>query len=220
MFTTLYSIKVLYLTFLTSPNGPIINYKHAHESDIFMSIPLILLAVFSIFFGYITKDIFIGLGTNFFSDNSIFIHPNHEIYINTEFSLLTIAKLLPFICTIFFSFLGLYISEFKVKRLIQFKLSRIGYNVFGFFNQRFFIELFYNRYIISFILNIGGLTIKLLDKGCVELIGPYGLEKLFVNFSKFLGKKLNLSFVTDYALYIILVIMFILYLSILKKILI
>jgi len=61
MFTTLYSVKVLYLTFLTNPNGPLINYKNAHEGDIFMSIPLIILALFSIFFGYITKDIFIGL---------------------------------------------------------------------------------------------------------------------------------------------------------------
>ena len=46
-----------------------------HEGDIFMSLPLIILAIFSIFFGYITKDIFIGLGSDFFSDNSIFIHP-------------------------------------------------------------------------------------------------------------------------------------------------
>ena len=33
--------------------------------DIYMSLPLIILAVFSIFFGYITKDIFIGLGSGF-----------------------------------------------------------------------------------------------------------------------------------------------------------
>src|SRR5258706_5193262 len=74
MFTTLYSVKVLYLTFLSNPNGPIVNYKQAHpahESDIYMSLPLIILAVFSIFFGYITKDIFIGLGSDFFSDNGL-----------------------------------------------------------------------------------------------------------------------------------------------------
>jgi NADH:ubiquinone oxidoreductase subunit 5 (subunit L)/multisubunit Na+/H+ antiporter MnhA subunit len=72
MFTTLYSAKVLYLTFLTNPNGPLVNYKHAHEGDLFMTIPLIILAIFSIFFGYLTKDIFIGLGTGFFTDNSLF----------------------------------------------------------------------------------------------------------------------------------------------------
>ena len=33
-----------------------------------MMLPLIVLAVFSIFLGYITKDIFIGLGSGFFAD--------------------------------------------------------------------------------------------------------------------------------------------------------
>jgi NADH-ubiquinone oxidoreductase chain 5 len=39
MFTTLYSVKVLYLTFLTNPNGPLVNYKQAHEGTIYMSLP-------------------------------------------------------------------------------------------------------------------------------------------------------------------------------------
>ena len=37
IFTTLYSVKVLYLTFLANPNGSIMSYKHAHEGDIFRS---------------------------------------------------------------------------------------------------------------------------------------------------------------------------------------
>ena len=39
IFTTLYSVKVLYLTFLANPRGPLINYKQAHEGDIYMSLP-------------------------------------------------------------------------------------------------------------------------------------------------------------------------------------
>jgi NADH-ubiquinone oxidoreductase chain 5 len=97
MFTTLYSVKVLYLTFLTNPNGPLINYKQAHEGDIFISLPLIILAIFSIFFGFITKDMFIGLGSGFFADNALFIHPSHEIMLDTEFGVPTIFKLLPLI---------------------------------------------------------------------------------------------------------------------------
>jgi len=61
----LLGVKVLYLTFLSNPNGPLINYKQAHEGDIFMSLPLVILAIFSIFFGYISKDIYIGLGSSF-----------------------------------------------------------------------------------------------------------------------------------------------------------
>jgi NADH-ubiquinone oxidoreductase chain 5 len=121
MFTTLYSVKVLYLTFLTNPNGPISNYKGAHEGDIFMSMPLIILAIFSIFFGYITKDIFIGLGSDFFSDNSLFIHPNHEILLDTEFAVPTLYKLLPLAFTISLSILSILFTEFYPKLLIGFK---------------------------------------------------------------------------------------------------
>src|SRR4051794_28215011 len=46
MFTTLYSAKVLYLTFLANPTGPLVNYKHAHEGDLLLTIPLIILAIF------------------------------------------------------------------------------------------------------------------------------------------------------------------------------
>src|ERR1700753_2422143 len=95
IFTTLYSVKVIYLTFLANPNGPIVNYKQAHEGDIFMSLPLMILAVFSIFFGYITRDLFIGLGTGLFIDNALFIHPLHEIMLDTEFAVPTLFKLLP-----------------------------------------------------------------------------------------------------------------------------
>ena len=40
IFTSLYSIKVLYLTFLSNPHGSLINYKQAiTEGDIFMCLP-------------------------------------------------------------------------------------------------------------------------------------------------------------------------------------
>jgi NADH-ubiquinone oxidoreductase chain 5 len=202
MFTTLYSVKVLYLTFLTNPNGPLINYKQAHEGDIFMSLPLMILAVFSIFFGFITKDIFIGLGSGFFSDNALFIHPSHEIMLDTEFGVPTLFKLLPLIFTILLSVISIVLSEYLSSILIYFKLSRVGYNVFSFFNQRFLIELFYNRYITGLILKLGGQTTKVLDKGSIEYLGPYGLEKLLLNISGNIA-KLNTGMVTSYALYIL-----------------
>ena len=211
IFTTLYSVKVLYLTFLTNPNGSMVYYKHAHEGDIFLSLPLVILAVFSIFFGYITKDIFIGLGSNFFVDNSIFIHPIHEIMLDTEFAVPAIFKLLPLIFTISFSILAILLSEFLPESLISFKFSNIGYNIFGFFNQRFLVEMFYNKYITNLVLNLGGQTTKVLDKGSIELLGPWGLEVGLIKFSKNIA-SLSTGVVTSYALYIL--IGFIMYISI------
>jgi NADH-ubiquinone oxidoreductase chain 5 len=202
MFTTLYSVKVLYLTFLTNPNGPLINYKIAHEGDIFMSIPLMILAVFSIFFGFITKDVFIGLGSGFFSDNALFIHPSHEILLDTEFGVPTLFKLLPLFFTISLSVIAILFSEYLPVILLYFKFSRVGYNIFSFFNQRFLIELFYNRYISGLVLKLGGQTTKVLDKGSIEYIGPHGLEKLLLTISGNIG-KLNTGEITTYALYIV-----------------
>jgi NADH-ubiquinone oxidoreductase chain 5 len=202
MFTTLYSVKVLYLTFLTNPNGPLINYKQAHEADIFMSLPLIILAIFSVFFGFITKDMFIGLGSGFFADNALFIHPSHEIMLDTEFGVPTIFKLIPLISTILLSVFAIVLSEYLSTVLIYFKLSRIGYNIFSFFNQRFLIELFYNRFITGIILTLGGQTTKVLDKGSIEYLGPYGLERGLLNISNNIA-RLNTGVITSYALYIL-----------------
>jgi NADH-ubiquinone oxidoreductase chain 5 len=203
MFTTLYSVKVLYLTFLTNPNGSLINYKgNIHEGNIFMSLPLIILAIFSIFFGYITKDIFIGIGSGFFTDNALFIHPLNENFINTEFAVPTIFKLLPLIFTVSLTIISMIILELSPKLLIYFKYTNIGYSIFSFFNLRFLVELYYNKYITDYILKLGGQTTKLLDKGSVELVGPYGLEKSLSNLS-FSLSKLDTYVITTYALYIL-----------------
>lgn len=207
MLTTLYSVKVLYLTFLTNANGPIINYKKAHEGDIFMSLPLIILAIFSIFFGYITKDIFIGLASGFFVDNALFIHPLHEIMLITEFAVPKLFKLLPLFLTVSLTAFSLILFEYLSDLLIKFKLTRLGYNIYSFFNQRFLVELFYNKYITRFILNLGGQTTKVLDKGSVELLGPYGLEKGLVKLSKSLS-SLDIGIITSYALYILIGLIF------------
>lgn len=163
---------------------------------------LIILAVFSIFFGYITKEIFIGLGSGFFADNSLFIHPSHEIMLDTEFAVPTLFKLLPLIFTVSLSILSVVLSEFLPKLLIHFKFSRLGYNIFSFFNQRFLIELFYNKYVTDLILKLGGQTTKVIDKGSVELLGPFGLEKGLVNLSKNIA-SLDTGVITSYALYIL-----------------
>lgn len=207
MFTTLYSAKVLYLTFLTNPNGPLTNYKHAHEGDLFLNIPLIILAVFSIFFGFLTKDIFIGLGTGFFSDNSLFIHPSHEILLDTEFAVPVLFKLLPLFFTVSLSIISILYSEFTPNLLINFKFSSLGYNIFSFFNQRFYIELIYNKYVVEYILKLGGQTTKSLDKGSVEFIGPYGLERGLLSLSNSIN-NLSTGVVTTYALYILMGLIF------------
>ena len=83
----------------------------------------------------------------------------------------------------------------------------MGYNIFSFFNQRFFIELLYNKYITGLILRLGGQTTKVLDKGSVELLGPFGLEKGLLSLSKNIS-ALDTGVITSYALYILIGLIF------------
>jgi NADH-ubiquinone oxidoreductase chain 5 len=218
IFTTLYSIKILYLSFFSNPNGLLIDYKKIHESNFFMSMPLILLSVFSIIFGYFAKEIYIGLGSDFFSDNSIYIHPINEIMINTENIIPVEIKMLPFILSIsFFIIYIIVINIFKIfnlsfiKSILQYRIdlyintiniiNMLVYYVFSFFNQRALFEFYYNKFVSGVILNLGGQTTKFIDKGSVEYLGPYGLEVGLLYLGNKLS-KLDTGLVTYYALYI------------------
>src|SRR5205814_2172495 len=126
---------------------------------------------------------------------------------DTEFAVSIIFKLLPFILTICLSLISLILSEFFGKLLINFKFSNLGYNIFSLFNQRFLIELFYNKYITDIILKLGGQTTKIIDKGSVELLGPYGLEKGLLNLSKNID-NLSTGIITTYDMYILIGLIF------------
>ena len=98
--TAFYSMRLTFLTFLSEPNG----YKHiiskAYDSSYAIIIPLFLLTIPSIFIGFYTKDMIIGLGTDFWG-NAIYVWPENMNRVDSEF-IAQIWKLLPVI----FSILG------------------------------------------------------------------------------------------------------------------
>ncbi len=122
--------------------------------------------------------------------------------IESEFAVPTFFKLLPLVCTILFSILAIILSEYLPKYIVLFKSTRFGYNLFGFFNQRFLVEFFYNRYVTGLALKLGGQLSKIMDKGSIELIGPFGLEKGLLILSKNIS-RLDSGVITSYALYIL-----------------
>ena len=63
--TAFYSFRLISLVFLTTPQGNKESYLNSHESKLAVIVPLLILAIFSIFFGFIFSDLFVGLGTDF-----------------------------------------------------------------------------------------------------------------------------------------------------------
>lgn len=166
-----------------------------------MAIPLGILAVLSVVFGYLSKDLFIGMGTDFFG-NAIFIHPNNIILIDAEFAIPIFIKLLPSILTIC-GFIGtLIFYEFIPNILVEIKLSKFGRALYTFLNQKYFFDLVYSR-VVALILNLGYMTHKVIDRGILELIGPTGLTNLFSNTSRNIA-SLDSGYIPNYGLFIIL----------------
>jgi len=64
-FTAFYSFRLLYLAFYSTSHAPRSYFKRAHDLTPGMALALAILAVGSIFFGYLARDLFIGLGTPF-----------------------------------------------------------------------------------------------------------------------------------------------------------
>lgn len=176
-FTAFYSFRVICLTFLRKPSVSKVNILHVHESPLNMAAPLLFLSFFSIFIGYFFKDMFVGLGTNFWGA-SIFILPQNALLLEAEF-LPTSVKLLP-VCL---SFLGATLSflgyNFFFKLLYQFKMSLIGRNLYTFFNRKWFFDKIYN-YVFSQNIIFGGYryAYQNIDRGIIELLGPTGIYSL------------------------------------------
>jgi NADH-ubiquinone oxidoreductase chain 5 len=103
-FTSFYSFRVLFLVFIKPNNSFKFFLKSLHELDKTTAFVLTILAFGSIFSGYLFKDLFIGLGSDFFNF-SIYIKANNVIIIDSEF-IPYYLKLVPTI----FSFIGAMIS--------------------------------------------------------------------------------------------------------------
>jgi len=198
--TAFYSFRLISLVFLTVPNGIKNVYLNSHESNFAVVIPLFILALFSIFFGFVFSDLFVGVGSDFFA-NSIFINPNNISIIEAEFSLPIIMKLLPTLLTIFGATSAILLYHVYPEFIVNLTDYSLGRKIYTFLNGKYFFDVIYNYYIISAGLVTGNSISKVLDRGVIELLGPYGLASVLENTANNIA-KLDTGVITTYSLYI------------------
>jgi NADH-ubiquinone oxidoreductase chain 5 len=198
--TAFYSFRLISLVFFSYPNGNKVSYLNSHESNLAVIIPLTILALFSIFFGFIFSDLFVGLGSDFFG-NSIFIHPNNIALIEAEFSLNPIIKLLPAILSLLGSSLAIYLYNFNP--FIFSSLFKYNYfiKLYAFLNGKYYFDVIYNQFIVNNGLILGYTISKEIDRGVIEFLGPFGFSNYLFNTGKNLA-KLDTGIITTYSLYI------------------
>ena len=206
LFTSYYSFRLVFLSFLSNSTTYKNSIRQAHESEPIMLIPLILLAFGSIFVGYLFKDMMVGLGSDFWG-NSIFILPKNILLVESEYIPQT-QKFIP----LFFIFLGFllslvinhyshYSAFFKknAQKVYMFKKAPLGNSLYYMFNKRWFFDKVYNDFIAQTFMQFGyTISFKTLDKGCFEIIGPFGISSFFKMFTYHIS-KLQTGMIYHYA---------------------
>lgn len=201
--TAFYSFRLISLVFLSYPNANKTGYLHIHEASITVIIPLVVLSLFSIFFGYIFSDLFVGMGSDFLA-NSVFTHPNNITLVEAEFSIPLAYKLLPSILSILGAALAIYFYNISPKFLIDLTNGvTMGRRIYTFLNGKFLLDVILNQLIIAKGMKLGYTVTKVLDRGVIEAVGPYGLSSVLNNTGLSIS-KLDTGIVTSYALYIVL----------------
>ena len=189
LFTSYYSFRLLYLTFLGPTNAFKSSLAQCHDAPLLMAIPFILLAFGSIFVGFLAKDMMIGLGTSFWG-NSL---SQNEFLVESEFATPVAIKLIP----LAFSTMGAYLAT---RSLFLLKMTSFGQTIYSMLNKRWLFDKVYNAYIVNPSLAFGYIiSLKTLDKGVFEHLGPYGLAMSFRELAKQVS-HLQSGFVYHYAL--------------------
>lgn len=157
--TSIYSMRIMYLTFYNVPRGNKYTYSQIHES-IHMAIPMTVLAIYSIFLGYARDNVTFHLSMGL---------PHTNSFIETEYTIPAIFKLLPLILGMVLSLTLVFIYEFA------YKINKSA--IYNYFNQRVYYDQILNNLILRTTLRFGGLLNTYTDNGLLRVLGSTGVSR-------------------------------------------
>lgn len=176
-FTAFYSMRLIYLTFLSKPLGHKKIICYASDSGLTICFVLGCLSIPSIFIGYFTKDIVVGVGTTFFG-NAILVNFKNFIIFDAEF-IGTFFKTLPVFFSISSFFLTFFLYAYGSHILVSIKLSFLGRKVYNFLNRKWFFDKLYNECVAQKVFKFGySVSYKFIDRGILEMLGPTGISSV------------------------------------------
>jgi len=172
LFTAFYSTRLLVLVFLSGTNSTKGLMSGVHESSIKIKTSLFLLSLLSILVGFITADLFIGFGSDFWQ-GAIFIDPLRYSLIDIEFIPL-VFKLFPLVLTLCGVLLAFFFYALNIELFFSIKKSSIYNFIYTFLLKKWYVDKLYNTLFSANILKFShSYTYKIVDRGLLELVGPF-----------------------------------------------
>jgi NADH-ubiquinone oxidoreductase chain 5 len=185
--TAFYSTRLLFLTFLNKPNGFRVMYERSLDSSYFICIVLNILVIPSIFIGFYSKDLLVGLGTDTWS-TSIYVAPENMSMFDGEF-IPFFFKITP-VCFSIFGLTSCFLLYSQKPRILRnMKKTKLGLLSYTFFNKKWYIDKIYAEVLGQFILDLSyKVSYKTIDRGIFEMIGPFGFSNIIYGFSNYVNK--------------------------------
>lgn len=203
--TAYYSTRILIMVFLVNTNGFKNKILHAHEGSYFLSTPLIILSILSIIIGYLSKEFFIGFGTNSWA-NVIFILPWNYYLNDIEFVNL-FFKLLPLIFTVSGVLSAFFIYFFGLEFYYNIKQNKLFNLFYKFLNRKWYFDKIYMSVVGTFVTQISYVfSYKDIDRGLLEKIGPFGIINL-IQHNSLNFKKIQTGYIFHYLFLLVLFIL-------------
>lgn len=169
IFTGIYSSDLLDDVFVEETNARKYVIENMHPISVIESFVLLILVIFSLFSGYLCKDMFVGLGSPFLTSQ---YSTGGELYISNNFTgvcstLNTIVsaeflpvsiKVLPVVLSLVVGF-QCYQAEGTVYRL---------YKVVSFMSYKWYFDILQNRYLVYNFFKLGYSVFWMWDKYLFE----------------------------------------------------
>ena len=172
--TATYSFRLLLMTFLTPSASGQSTLRHVHEAPPLLALPLVPLALGSVGVGYVAKEMMIGLGTPFWSQ-ALVVLPDHVHGMEAEM-LPQSLKLLPLGAILLGALVAWGTQCLWPRGAVALAQSAWGRGLLLFFSGRWFVDRVYSAVISMPLLRFGYETsFKALDKGVLEMLGPWGI---------------------------------------------
>jgi proton-translocating NADH-quinone oxidoreductase chain L len=202
LLTAVYSFRLIYLVFLNKNNSYKNIVKNTHELSLEMGIPLAVLSAGSVFTGYLSRDFFIGLGSDFFED-AIFILPQNMIMVDAEFIPHSI-KMVPTVFAIFGIFSSLFFNKYYEYFFVAFRYKKYSNILYKFLVQKWYFDHIQNDLIGKVLLHLSyNIFFKIVDKGFLELFGPTGFIFIVYKSSAYF-RKLQTGYIYQYSFIMVL----------------
>ncbi|MDA7735603.1 NADH-quinone oxidoreductase subunit L [Pelagibacteraceae bacterium] len=174
--TSLYSWRLIFMTFHGTFNNKNISLSKVHESPAVMLAPLLLLALGAIFAGYAFKDYFIGSQFIQFWNNSIFFLKEFVLHHPPLwFLLLTPILVLLAIPLSYYFFV-------KDKKSLD-SFIEINKPLYNFLVNKWYFDELYDFLFVKPAKKIGSFFWKIGDGTIIDGFGPDGLTKLIKSVS-------------------------------------